>query len=330
LAKGLALEGFDLVGISTTSFEGSSRYGMAKSVAAVTSSFADCISHVRPTWVILAGDRAEQLGAAIASTFQSIPTAHIQAGERSGNIDGMTRHAIGRLVHLHFAANDDAAERLEKSGEEPWRIIRSGAPQLDGLLFDSRSEKSLEIQNLTKVENYILGIYHPVTTSDTAEAEGLESLMTQLAELPAPTYWIAPNNDAGASEIRKTILNGTKPTDRFIENLDRQSFAQLLSGALALVGNSSAGILEAPTFGIPSLNIGSRQADRLRGRNVIDTGIEMLEVAKNLKKVLDPAFRASLIGMRSPYGDGRSAKRIVNSLELQIEKKNLLVKKMEY
>ena len=329
LSASIASQGFNIAGLAFTSFEGSTHYAMAKSVSAVASAFSDFIMSSRPDWVVLAGDRAEQLGAAIGSTFQYTPTAHIQAGERSGNIDGSTRHAIGRLVHVHFSSNRDASERLLRAGEEDWRIIETGAPQLDDLIDSSLNSNILE-QLQIEGERVLVGIFHPVTTTQDGELEGLHSLLLALSKYQGRVIWIAPNNDAGGERVRRKIVAEKRAQDRFVENLDRSQFAQLLANAEAVVGNSSAGILEAPSFGLPCLNIGSRQSDRLRGRNVIDSSLDLESVKSKLASVLDPVFRASLRGMDSPYGDGRSASRIVSALEELAGRENLTSKRLVY
>lgn len=330
IAKNASANGFKVANVISTSFEGSTHYTMAKSIAAVASSFADFLANQTPSWVVLAGDRAEQLGAAIASTFQYIPTAHIQAGERSGNIDGMTRHAIGRLVHLHFAANEDAAVRLERSGEELWRIVKSGAPQLDDLSEETKLPYSDQLKDVPLSDGYVLGVFHPVTSSPSGEIEGLQMMSKALNEFDVPVIWIAPNNDAGALNIRKLMLGSLRPKDKFFENVSRPDFAKLLEGAQAIVGNSSAGILEAPFFETPAVNIGTRQSDRLRGKNVIDVEINLQEIRAAITKALSKEFKGSLLGMESPYGDGFSAARIIDSLEINHAHENLTQKRMEY
>lgn len=331
LSAKLRESGINIVGQTLTSVEGSTHFAMAKSVALVNSSFSDFLNFNRPDWVVLSGDRAEQLGAAIASVFQFLPTCHIQAGERSGNIDDMTRHALARLVHLHFASNADAANRLLKSGEESWRVVVSGAPQLDGLVEQSSGKTSTNLRYLLDNEiPYFIGMFHPVTTAPDGEVEGLRMLLEKLRARPEPVYWIAPNNDAGANEIRTEIISRKRAKDVFLENLSREDFAKFLGRALAIVGNSSAGILEAPSFALPALNVGTRQADRLRGANVVDAAIDLLEIENGLKRVSDPAFRATLKGMASPYGDGQSAKKIVDALEEQVSNPQLTRKRMEY
>ena len=322
--------GLNVSQIIMTSFDGYSHIAMAKSVGAVTQSFADFLGNEDFDWVVLSGDRAEQLGAAIASSYMYVPTAHIQAGERSGNIDGLARHAIARLAHLHFAANEDAKNRLLKSGEEDWRVIMSGAPQLDGLVESASARAQLEEERLIPPSDFVLAIFHPETAQLPLEVTLLERLVSHLAGLAKPVVWIAPNNDAGSSKVRAVITESLRPMDSFHENVSRPDFAGILANCEYLVGNSSAGIIEAPSFLKPAINVGGRQDSRFQGRNVINVDGEngdfasAFQRASNLKKDL-------LQGQHDyPYGRGNSSRLIVDSLEAIRSQPNLLVKQLSY
>jgi GDP/UDP-N,N'-diacetylbacillosamine 2-epimerase (hydrolysing) len=147
------------------SLEGNNHFTMAKSLAVFMSSFVDVLHRIKPTWVVIAGDRGEQLMAAVAAAYTYTPVAHVQAGERSGNIDGVTRHAIGKFVHLHFAANKDAADRLISLGEEEFRVHLVGAPQLDELT-EGEVATPEELERIHAVSTggaYLLVVQHPVT-----------------------------------------------------------------------------------------------------------------------------------------------------------------------
>lgn len=316
--------------IVMTSFDGYSQVAMAKSVGAVTQSFADFLGNEDFDWVVLSGDRAEQLGAAIASSYMYVPTAHIQAGERSGNIDGLARHAIARLAHLHFAANEDAKSRLLKSGEEDWRVVLSGAPQLDGLVESATARAQLEERRLIPPSAFVLAIFHPETAQLPLEVTLLGKLVSHLSELAEPVVWIAPNNDAGSSKVRAVIMENLRPMDFFHENVSRPDFAGMLANCDFLVGNSSAGLIEAPSFLKPAINVGGRQDCRFQGRNVINVDgedadfVSAFERATNLKREL-------LQGQRDyPYGRGNSSQLIVDSLEASRIHPSLLLKQLSY
>jgi GDP/UDP-N,N'-diacetylbacillosamine 2-epimerase (hydrolysing) len=332
LADEVAAAGYNVKHRILNSVEGGSRAAMAKSVGLLELSLVDVISQERPDWVILAGDRAEQLAAAVACAYTYTPTAHIQAGERSGNIDGLARHAIARLVHLHFAANKDAADRLIQSGEDPWRVYLTGAPQLDeingGKLPTAGDAAYADIR---PPGDFLLACFHPVTEQGDEVLDELNGLMNALSQQPAPIVWILPNNDAGGEVIRAQILSGMRGKDRAFANLRRDDYLALLRDCTAIVGNSSSGLLEAPTFGTPAVNVGRRQSHRVQGANVVNaphgTSDEILTA---LRQVLERGSGPSLLAESNPYGDGRSSPRILDALETVARDAVLISKQIAY
>src|SRR5690606_35871422 len=206
----------------------------------------------------------------MAGAYTYIPVAHIQAGERSGNIDGVTRHAIAKFAHLHFAANADAAERLLRLGEEPFRVHQVGAPQLDELADGSYTPWDEIARRFGIAQPFLLVVQHPVTEEMHRAAEQVQALAAALARFPFQKVWILPNNDAGGQTVRREVLRARRSGTLVFENLSRADYLGLLKSCAAIVGNSSSGLLEAPTFHVPAVNIGRRQADRLQGANVVN------------------------------------------------------------
>jgi GDP/UDP-N,N'-diacetylbacillosamine 2-epimerase (hydrolysing) len=323
-------EGMDVRQIVATSFDGYSHLAMAKSVGAVTQSLADFLGNERFDWVVLSGDRAEQLGAAVASSYMNFPTAHVQAGERSGNIDGMARHAIARLAHLHFAANSDAFQRLIRSGEEEWRVINSGAPQLDGLVDSATSRAELIARRLVPSSEYVLAVFHPETSALTGDIEYLAPLLRFLRDFPKPVVWIAPNNDAGAMTVRDLVTSNLGSHDFLHENLARPDFAGILGHCSLVVGNSSAGIIEAPSFRKVAINLGRRQHSRFQGTNVINVPA----VPQTFGPIFSEAEALSRVLVSStpdaPYGRGESARIVVDALENFKNHPELTLKQLSY
>jgi GDP/UDP-N,N'-diacetylbacillosamine 2-epimerase (hydrolysing) len=310
---------------------GDTHSAMAKSIGLVTQSFVDVLMARKPDWVVLAGDRAEQLGAAIASTFMYIPTAHIQAGERSGNIDGVTRHAISKLVHLHFSSNPDASTRLKKMGEEEFRIIESGAPQLDSLIHDARPNKAeLIARNLIPNSNYALICFHPVTEDYENLGSQIVFMINSCKSIELPKVWILPNNDAGGDLIRESILSQKTSTDKIFSNLPREVYTSIMENAQFLFGNSSSGILEAASLNLPVINIGRRQANRLSAINVVNVDYDETEVQSAIRKVQSPAFREIAREAINPYGDGMASARILTALQVANTSREFLVKSIAY
>lgn len=315
------------------SLDGYSHVTQAKSLGLFLNSLPDIIDNEKPDWILLAGDRGEQLMGAIAGAYTYTPVAHIQAGELSGNIDGMTRHAIGKLVHLHFAANQDAADRLIKLGEEDFRVYNVGAPQIDemvGAQFTSLEE--IEEKLCVNLKNgYILGVMHPVTEeADKAEMQA-QVFVKALNHFDVPKIIILPNNDAGSKGVKRAITDFREGEYYMYANLKREDYLGLLKNANCIVGNSSSGLLEAPTFKVPAVNIGRRQNMRFRGINVIDVPFNEDEVIAAIEKAMSKEFHDYMEEeCVNPYGDGHSSERILDLLmNTKIDQK-LLIKKLTY
>ncbi|GFI45559.1 UDP-N,N'-diacetylbacillosamine 2-epimerase (hydrolyzing) [Lachnospiraceae bacterium] len=315
------------------SLDGYSHVTQAKSLGIFLSAMPDIIENEKPDWILLAGDRGEQLIGAIAGAYTYTPVAHIQAGEVSGNIDNMARHAIGKLIHLHFASNQDAADRLIKLGEERFRVHNVGAPQIDEMvaaqyteLADIENELCIHLQ-----QGYLLGVMHPVTEeADKAEKQA-EIFVKALNHFPLPKVIILPNNDAGSNGVKRAIYEYRKGEYYMYANLKREIYLGLLKNAQCIVGNSSSGLLEAPTFKVPAVNIGRRQNLRYRGINVIDVPFEENAVTLAIKKALSGEFREYLDReCVNPYGDGHSSERILDLLIHTPIDQKLLVKKLTY
>lgn len=314
------------------SLEGHNHFTMVKSLGIFLSSFIDTIYREKPDWIILAGDRGEQLMGAIAAAYTYTPVAHIQAGERSGNIDGVARHAIGKFVHLHFAANQDAADRLLRLGEEQFRIHHVGAPQLDELVSTSLPTREDLNQRLELPENspYLLVVQHPVTEEMDLAVDQVNALVAALKRYEMPKVWILPNNDAGSHSVRRALLQ-SRGRDTFIfDNLSRVDYLGLLKYCEVIVGNSSSGLLEAPTFATAAVNLGRRQADRVQGSNVINAPFEVEAICEAIERATSPEFQQSIAGCVNPYGDGRSAQRILDVLNSTSIDDRLLIKKLTY
>lgn len=315
------------------SLDGYSHITQAKSLGLFLVSFADILASDRPDWIILAGDRGEQLMAAIGGAYTYIPVLHIQAGERSGNIDGMARHAIGKFSHIHIASNTDAQERLRKLGEEEFRIHNVGAPQLDELVsgYYSSIEELKENLNIDMSRNFLLVVQHPVTEDfDVAHIQIAET-MKAVNKINMPKIVILPNNDAGSIKVREGIENYLTGEYYLFSNIKRQDYLGILKNCKAIVGNSSSGLLEAPTFKTPAVNIGRRQYGRQQGKNVINAEFEETEIFNALQRALSKEFRENLdLSCVNPYGDGKSTERILEIISNSTIDNKLIVKDITY
>jgi len=273
--KNIIKDGYKIDEEIFMSLDGYNTYTTTKSMGVFIISFTDILKKYSPDWVVLAGDRYETLAASIVCAYTNTPIAHIQAGELSGNIDGTARHALGKFAHLHFAANEDAAKRLIRLGEEKFRVKVVGAPQLDQIneLFKNKKINFLKVQKkylLPKSKDYYVSIFHSVTEEIDKVKKQIDVLVKTLDKLDKKRVWILPNNDPGSSFIREKILYKKSDKNLIFENFDRLEFLTILKNSVAIVGNSSAGIIEAPSLHLPTVNIGKRQKNRFRADNVID------------------------------------------------------------
>jgi UDP-N-acetyl-D-glucosamine 2-epimerase, UDP-hydrolysing len=331
--KEIEADGFKIHYKINMSLDGYNHYTHSKSLGLVLLQLPDIIEVEKPDWILLAGDRGEQLSAAIAAAYTYTPVAHIQAGEVSGNIDGMARHAIGKLVHLHFASNVDAEQRLLKLGEEAFRVFNVGAPQIDEMVNAEYTDiAQLERELCVELSGgYILAVMHPVTEEMSKASEQAEIFIKALNHFDIPKVMILPNNDAGSLEVKNAINKFKNGKYHIYANLKREHYLGLLKNCKCIVGNSSSGLLEAPTFKIPAVNIGRRQNQRFRGINVIDVEFDIEKIVFSIKKAMSDEFNIYLKkNCVNPYGDGNSSAKILEILlNTRIDDK-LLIKNLTF
>lgn len=313
-------------------YDGYNSTTMTKSLAVFLLELPTTLQRLRPDLILLAGDRGEQLMGALAGLHLGIPVAHIQAGELTGNVDGVVRHAITKLAHIHFAANDEFGERVRRMGEQDFRIFVTGAPLVDELVSGLyTSEEELRVKyRLTDPERLVLTVQHPVTEEEGAAGEQVGETIHALAELDWPTIFVYPNADAGSEQIRQQLATLKRPHVRMFKNLPRQDYLGLMRMAKVVVGNSSSGIMEAPSFGKPTVNIGRRQNGRPQASNVINVGYARGEIMQAIRLATSPDFQAQAQLAKNPYGDGNSSQRIVDVLKNIPLDEKLLLKELTY
>jgi UDP-hydrolysing UDP-N-acetyl-D-glucosamine 2-epimerase len=282
--------------------------------------FARGFARRRPDLVVVLGDRFEMLAAAAAALPFALPVAHIHGGEVSeGAMDNQIRHAITKLAHLHFASADVHARRIGRMGEEAWRIHAVGAPGLDrlvGLAALPRATLAREL-GLAAEGPWLLVTLHPVTLEYRDTAFHVDELLAALEKTDGTLVITYPNADTSGRVIIDRIeeFAGRHPGRcRLARSLGERLYLSLLSHADVMIGNSSSGLIEAPSFGLPAVNIGARQRGRLRGANVIDVAPSREEIFRGIEAARVPEFRARARAAANPYGDGRAAPRIVEVL----------------
>lgn len=292
------------------------------------------INEIQPDIILILGDRGEMLGGAIVGAYLSIPVAHIHGGDVSSTVDEFTRHAITKLSHLHLTATEKSAERIKKMGEEPFRVHVVGAPGLDSIVNEELSDKKdlAEKYNLEFFEPVVLVVQHPVSAEVDKAHTQMKETMEAIKDLKYQTVVVYPNADAGGRRMIDKIKD-YEDLD-FINtfgNIPRKDFLSLMKYSDVMVGNSSSGIIEAPSFDLPVVNLGSRQDGRDRASNVVDVDHDRVDIKKAIQKCIsDKGFKKQVRNCNNPYGDGKASERIIKILnEAKINNK-LLQKKLTY
>jgi len=279
------------------------------------------------------GDRAEMLGGAIIGAYMSIPVAHVHGGEVSSTVDEFTRHAITKLSHIHLPATKKSAGRIIKMGEEPWRVHAVGAPGLDQILCERLPSKDEVFKRLglNGRKPPLLVVQHPVSIESDRAGDQMRMTLEAVLEKKQETVVIYPNADAGGREMISVIEEYRKyPFIHVFKNLAHDDYLCLLKHSSVLLGNSSSGIIEAPTFGLPAVNIGARQEGRERACNVIDAENDMESIKTAIDKATSSSFRKKSASCINPYGDGKTGPRIAGILAgIKIDNR-LLQKKLAY
>lgn len=275
--------------------------------------------------IILSGfDIAANMAVTIVGAHMNIPVAHIQGGEVTGTIDESIRHAMSKFSHYHFAANDDACQRLIKLGEVPTHVFNVGCPSLDAVLDIKIRPKQEILDKYGLQSDYILVLQHPVTTEIAHATAQMVQTIDAIKELGICALVIFPNNDAGHSQIVNIIKDANL---NHLPTLTLEEYVNVVSYAKALVGNSSSGIHETASLGIPTVNVGSRQQGRLRPLNVIDVNYSKNEIKDAITKCIYDLDFLQIVGLKvNPYGDGESSERIVSLLK-SIKIDNSIVQK---
>lgn len=277
--------------------------------------FSLFVKDYKPDLIVVHGDRLEALSGAIVGAFNNILVAHIEGGEVSGTIDESIRHSISKLAHLHFVANNEAKKRLIQLGEREEDIFVIGSPDIDLMLGDLPSMQEVQehyYQIKPFNEDYAIFLYHPVTTEEKNLQKNITQTLKALKKSALNYIVIYPNNDLGSKTILKAYksLEGD-PHFVLFKSLKFEAFLTLLKNARFIIGNSSAGIREAPIYAIPCINLGSRQ----EGRYKESEGI--ISIKESEKEILSAIERVKNLGLDSSleFGAGESAKEFINVLE---------------
>jgi len=296
---------------------GHSKGALARAMGACAIGMSRAFERLKPDLILVLGDRYELLPVCSTAVVMNIPIAHISGGDvTEGAIDNQVRHAVSKMSHVHFVAMPGHARRLEQMGEESWRIHVTGDPALDLLgQIELLDRDALAVELGVSLRSPVLLVTHHPTTLG-AGIDELGELLKALDGFAGTTIFTAPNADAGNRAMIERIENfvGAHPAAALFRNLGQRRFYSLMKVADGMVGNSSSGIWEAPSFRLPVVNIGERQSGRMRAANAVDSPAEAGSIGAAIRRVLMPEFRASLDALVNPYGDGQAVPRILSVL----------------
>ncbi len=311
--------------------------GIVKSMGLGMIGYTDALNRLKPDITVVLGDRFEALAFAIASYVNRIPIAHLYGGEATeGLIDEGIRHCITKLSYLHFTSTEEYRKRVIQLGEEPERVFNVGALGIDNikkmkLLTKNEIESKLGIKFKSK---NLLITYHPVTLKKDESEKEFKALLNVLREMEDTLFiFTKPNADPEGRKIIKLIEKFVKENNHkgiVFTSLGQLYYLSIMQYVDAVVGNSSSGIIEAPSLKVPTINIGDRQKGRIKAESIIDCKGTEEDIKRALDIIYDKNFRESLKNINNPYGDGNSAVRIkeilktykINSIEKSFYKIN--------
>ncbi len=306
---------------------------VAKSLGLGIMGIADALPRLDPDLVMLLGDRYETLAAATACLLHRIPVAHLAGGDASeGSIDEQMRHSITKMSHLHFATHTEAGRRIVQMGEDPQNVHVVGSTSLDQvnrITYHTREQVYAAVGLPPRPKNIIVA-FHPVTLDRTSSTERLSSLLDVLDSL-GPEVGIVltgANTDSQGASLNQMLQDFSLGRDHavFHHSLDHALFLNLLAQVDAIVGNSSCGLYEAPSFGIPTVNLGSRQDGRVRASSVLDCSMRRDAMLSTIQGALSRTRHT----VTNPYGDGNASPRIVDVLHSIPDWSTLLRKRFHH
>jgi UDP-N-acetylglucosamine 2-epimerase (non-hydrolysing)/GDP/UDP-N,N'-diacetylbacillosamine 2-epimerase (hydrolysing) len=306
--------------------------GIAKSLGLGVISFADVFARLKPDLVILLGDRFESLAAAQAAFIAAIPIAHIHGGEiTEGAYDDAIRHSLSKMSHLHFVAAEHYQKRVVQMGEEPSRVHYVGAMALDSFAnIPKVNQKTIEQILDIKCNRYTFAItYQPETLESVDMAKDFAVVLEALLAFEDCTYIFTKGNADKNCHILYEMMQAFSAQypekAKTFTCLGHEKYLQLLQNVDLVLGNSSSGIIEAPFFKVPTVNIGQRQAGRVRAKSVLDCAVDKDEIIKVVELALSDSFKKTLEGMTYPYGEGSPAEKIIAVLK-EVDLKTLFKK----
>ena len=285
---------------------------MDLTLAKTIEGFSSYCKQINPDLIVIHGDRVETLAGAIVGSLNNILVAHIEGGELSGTVDELIRHSVTKLSHIHFVSNHEAAKRLTQMGEMKSSIFTIGSPDIDIMSSDDLpTEESVKEYYQIDFDQYAIVMFHPVTTEAKQMQQYAADFVESLLGFDENFVVIFPNNDLGSKHIIDAYQKiNDNPKFRIFPSLRFEYFLVLLKNAKFIIGNSSAGIREAPYYGIPIINIGTRQQNRTLNADIINVDYQK----ENIIKALHSVINHKISPVNNDFGKGNSAVLFLNSL----------------
>ncbi|WP_115864636.1 UDP-N-acetylglucosamine 2-epimerase [Halorussus litoreus] len=329
-------DGFDVTSTVDTLLESDTGVGMAKSLGLGISGLAETLTDIDPDVVLVLGDRNEAFAAGVAAAHLQIPVAHVHGGDamQGATIDDSIRHALTKFAHLHFPATERSKERLLGLGEEEWRVTTVGTPGVDDVVageYDDASVLRAEL-GFDAERPLLLVVQHPVTTRPRRAGEQMRRTLDAVTDFDGQITVIYPNTDAGGKRIIEAIRSHPESEQlTTYDNLPRRQYLGLLDAADVMIGNSSSAIIEAPSFGLPVVDVGPRQTGRERAANATSVPHE----TDAIRNAVDAALHDDRVERRArtcdnPYDRGGAGERIADRLATVPLDDDLLTKRITY
>jgi UDP-N-acetylglucosamine 2-epimerase (hydrolysing) len=294
---------------------------MDRTLAKTIDGFSQYIAQINPDLIVVHGDRVEALAGAIVGSLNNVLVAHIEGGEVSGTIDELIRHSVTKMSHIHLVANDEAKKRLIQLGEFDKSVFVLGSPDLDLMSESSLPdlEKVMDYYDIS-FNDYAIAMFHPITTEYKKIKSYAKNFVDSLVESDTNYILIYPNNDLGSKEILEEMERlASSDRIKIFPSLRFEYFLRLLKESQFIVGNSSAGIREAPYYNVPTIDIGTRQYNRAKLDTIFNCKYEKEDILETIKKVKEISKATEGIEKdKFHFGKGRSDKlflKLLNSEE---------------
>ncbi|MBR3579709.1 MAG: UDP-N-acetylglucosamine 2-epimerase (hydrolyzing) [Lachnospiraceae bacterium] len=319
----------------TISVKSDSEYDISSNQADTLLKFTALFIEERYTAIVILGDRYEMLSIAIAAGNTNTPIFHLCGGDTTeGAKDEWIRHSITKMSYLHFVTNEDSRSRVIQLGEAPDRVFNFGSTSIDNILSLAISSKKEALDRIGLSEcDYAICTYHPVTMEDGLLTQQMNSFLDAIKAFPEILFILTKSNADQGGALINSILDSARKGVKNIkvyDSLGAKRYLTLMKHSAFVLGNSSSGIIEAPAFHIPTVNIGNRQKGRLQSASIINCKSDTGSIKEGIQKALSPEFRDICKKATSPYGSGNAAKQITDKIISVITNETINLKKSFY